>query len=212
MFLFSYSACSKHWEGSFKAAGGCRFPQPKPGTLAHAWAAGDAPFAGPLALGLRLLGCSARYVCSFRLLIEILNGGFHWILCVAWGEGQPTKQNKGKHQVDAEHMQIDFHKTTVLLFASFFTDTRSHSHFAYSSNCVDPYIFPAFLQLEVLNFFLSIWLLFLLPFCPTKHLDSFNKSSFIINITYAALPAWGITQKSSPSSHFLLSFPVSFLT
>lgn len=131
---------------------------------------------------------------------------------MAWGEGQPRKQNKGKHQVDAEHMQIGCHKTTVLLFTSFFTDTHSHSHFAYSSNPVDPSIFPAFLQLEVLILFLTIWLLFLLPFSPAKHLDSFNKSSFIINITYAALPALGIKQKSSLSSHFLLTFPVFFLT
>lgn len=130
---------------------------------------------------------------------------------MAWGQGQPRKQNKGEQRVDAEHMQIDLHKTTVLLFASFFTDTGSRSHFAYSSSPADRYVFPAFLQLEVLILFLTIWLLFLLPFSPAKHLDSFNKS-FIINITYAASPALGIKQKSSLSPHFLLTFPVFFLS
>lgn len=109
-------------------------------------------------------------------------------------------------------MRVGLHKATVLFLTSFFTHTRSRTHFAYSSNPVDPHIFPAFLQLEVLILFHTIWLLFLLPFSPAKHLGSFNKSSFIVNITYAALPALGIKQKSSLSSHFLLTFPVFFLT
>lgn len=105
-------------------------------------------------------------------------------------------------------MQIGLWKTTVPLFTSLFTKTDSRSHFAYSSNPVDPWIFPAFVQLESL--FLTIWLLFLLPFSPVKHLDSFSKSSFIISITSAASPALGIKQYSSLSLHFLLTFLVFF--
>jgi len=129
---------------------------------------------------------------------------------VAQGEGQPGKQNKGKCLVDAEHMQIGLQKTTVPLFTSLFTKTHSRSHFAYSNNPVGPWIFPAFVQLESL--FLTIWLLFLLPFSPAKHLDSFSKSSFIISITSAASPALGVKQYSSLSLHFLLTFLVFFFT
>lgn len=205
MFLFSYSACSKAWGSSFKVMEGCRCPQPEltpelPGLL---------PLLGHWHLGSGF-GLHARCICSLRLLIETWKGGFHWILCVAQGEGQPRKQNKGKRPVDAEHMQIGLRKTTVLLFTSFFTKTRSRSHFAYSSNPVGSWIFPAFVQLESL--FLTIWLLFLLPFSPAKHLDSFSKSSFIVNVTYAALPALGVKQNSSLSLHFLLTFLMFFLT
>lgn len=101
-------------------------------------------------------GLHARGICSLRLLIETWKGGFHWVLCVAQGEGQPRKQNKGKRPVDAEHMRIGLRETTVLLFTSFLTKTRSRSHFAYSSNPLGPWIFPAFVQLESL--FLTIWL------------------------------------------------------
>jgi len=67
MLFFSCSACCRHWEGSFRASVGCRFPHLEllemlP-LVAGTWA--------------QAMGCSARHIGSFRLLTETVNGGFH---------------------------------------------------------------------------------------------------------------------------------------
>lgn len=109
-------------------------------------------------------------------------------------------------------MQISCHKTTVL--CSFISPLI----YAAIPNLLIPAILqilifsPDFLQLEVLILFLTMWLLFLLPFSPAKHSDSSNKSSFRSNISDAALPPLRIKQKSAFPSHFLLTFSVFFLS
>lgn len=195
-------------EGSFQGSVViCRYPWQVLGALL-----GMLPLLGHWQLGSGLGLQHKDNICSFGLLTETLSGGFLCILCVAWGEVQPRRQNKGKHQVDAKHMHISCHKTTVLCSL-----ISSLIHTAILTLLIPAILqilifSPAFLQLEVLILFFTIWLLFLLPFGPAKHLDSFNKSSFRSNISYAALSALGIKQKSALSSHFLLTFPVFFLS
>lgn len=152
------------------------------------------------------------------LVFWAFNWDFEWRLslnplCGRGGRSaQKTKQRQAPHGCRAHADQLS--QNNCPLFTSFFTDTCSHSHFAYSSNSVDPYFSPAFLQLEVLILFLTIWLLFLLPFSPAKHLDSFNKSSLRSSLrsNLRFCIALRIKQKSSLSSHFLLTFPVFFLS